>query len=246
MILALHLLGQGEEGLRFLLGAVDQLGRDAVIGDDGEAVALERGAKLFGKALGVAIRVEQRDGGDGLCGCERVHGREFCALSVQSMAAGSLSGRGPARLPPRVRGAAGAGAGRLRRPRGGAGTATAARSRGGSAGEGRAHQVGQRAGEQRLRPRRRSLPLIGPSRGTAIWIAIELNCEAAQHEGDDRHRHRSRRLHLLRSAKATNSFSTTLVPNRLPAWPASFHGTLSMYMTGWKILPRISWKLSSG
>ena len=46
--------------------------------------------------------------------------------------------------------------------------------------------------------------------------------------------------------KATNSFSTTLVPNRPPAVDASSHGTFSMNMTGWKILPRISWKRQLG
>ena len=81
MIFALHLLGQREEGLRLLLGAVDQVGRDAVIGDDGEAVALERAAELLRKAFGVAVGVGQRDGGDGLGGCGSVLMRSSVALS---------------------------------------------------------------------------------------------------------------------------------------------------------------------
>ena len=46
--------------------------------------------------------------------------------------------------------------------------------------------------------------------------------------------------------KATNSFSTTLVPNRPPAVAASFHGMFSMYMTGWKIVPRMQLEAELG
>ena len=63
-ILALHLLGQREEGLRLLLGAVDQLVGNAVVGDDREAIFLEALAELLGEGLGVAVGVVQRDGRD--------------------------------------------------------------------------------------------------------------------------------------------------------------------------------------
>ena len=48
-ILALHLLGQREEGLRLLLGAVDQLVGNAVVGDDREAIFLEALARASGQ-----------------------------------------------------------------------------------------------------------------------------------------------------------------------------------------------------
>jgi hypothetical protein len=64
MVAALHLFRQGEEGLRFLLGSGDEVGGDAVVGDDGEAVALERIAELLGEAFGVCVGRLQRDGGD--------------------------------------------------------------------------------------------------------------------------------------------------------------------------------------
>ncbi len=49
-----------------------------------------------------------------------------------------------------------------------------------------------------------------------------------------------------RSMKATNSLRTSLVPNSPPAVPASFQGTQIRNMIGWKIVPTIRWKLSSG
>ena len=64
MVLALHLLGQREEGLRLVLGAVDQLVGNAVVGDDREAIFLEAPAELLGEAVGVAVRVLQRNGRD--------------------------------------------------------------------------------------------------------------------------------------------------------------------------------------
>src|SRR5204862_5201648 len=40
-VFQLHRLGQGEQGVREVLGPFDQLGRNAVVGDDGETEALE-------------------------------------------------------------------------------------------------------------------------------------------------------------------------------------------------------------
>ena len=56
LVAALHLVRQSEEGLGLLLGAVDQVGRYAVIGDDREAVALERFPELRGEPFGIGCR----------------------------------------------------------------------------------------------------------------------------------------------------------------------------------------------
>src|SRR6185503_16052883 len=52
-ILALHLLGQREELFRLALGSMDQLVRDAMVADNGEAILLEALAKPVGKGVGV-------------------------------------------------------------------------------------------------------------------------------------------------------------------------------------------------
>ena len=62
-----------------------------MIGDDGEAVALERAAELLRKAFGIAVGVGERDGGDRLGGCERVHGPESSASADEANAAANLS-----------------------------------------------------------------------------------------------------------------------------------------------------------
>ena len=51
-VFALHLFGQGEEGLGLFFGAVDQLVGNAVVGDDREAIVLEAAAELWAKASG--------------------------------------------------------------------------------------------------------------------------------------------------------------------------------------------------
>ena len=63
-IFALRLLGQREEGLGLLLGAMDQLVGNAVVGNDREAVILEAAAELFGEVIGIAVGVLQRNGRD--------------------------------------------------------------------------------------------------------------------------------------------------------------------------------------
>ncbi len=62
-IAALLAFGQVEERLGLAPGPVDQIGGDAVIGDDGKAETLERGANRGGKAIGVvAILIERQRG----------------------------------------------------------------------------------------------------------------------------------------------------------------------------------------
>src|SRR4051794_23537250 len=61
-ILALHLLRQREEGLRLVLGAMDQLVGNAVIGDDREAIFLETTAQLLSETIGIAVGALQRNG----------------------------------------------------------------------------------------------------------------------------------------------------------------------------------------
>ena len=77
-IFALHLFGQREERLGLVLGAVDQLVGDAVVGDDREAIFLEAAAELLGEGVGVAVGVVQRNGRDVVVG-DRSHGVDFTA-----------------------------------------------------------------------------------------------------------------------------------------------------------------------
>jgi hypothetical protein len=80
-VFALGLLGQGEEGPRFLFGAVDELVGDAVVGDDGEAIFREASAEPLGEGIGVAVGVGQRDRGDRLGRGQSVHGGEIRTLA---------------------------------------------------------------------------------------------------------------------------------------------------------------------
>ncbi len=89
-IFALHLVGQREESLRFLLGAVDQLVRNAVIGDDREAIFLKAVAELLRKALGIAVGVLQGDGRDGVSG-DRSHGTLYYCDAERVSASNSPS-----------------------------------------------------------------------------------------------------------------------------------------------------------
>ncbi len=61
----LHLLRQREEGAGFPLGPGDEIRRNAVVGDDREAEALERLAELRGEAFRIGGGCVQRDGGNG-------------------------------------------------------------------------------------------------------------------------------------------------------------------------------------
>ena len=56
-IFSLRILRQSEESLRLLLGAVDQLVGNAVVGDDREPIILEAAAQLLGEVVGVAVGV---------------------------------------------------------------------------------------------------------------------------------------------------------------------------------------------
>ena len=76
MIAAFHFLGQREEDLGLVLGLVDQIIGNAVVGNDGEAIFLEAPAERLGEAIGIAIGVLQRDGGDVVSG-DRSHGGAF-------------------------------------------------------------------------------------------------------------------------------------------------------------------------
>src|SRR6476620_12326222 len=58
-IFALHVLGQREEGLGLVFGAVDQLVGNAVVGDDRETIFLEALAQFLREAVGVAVGVLQ-------------------------------------------------------------------------------------------------------------------------------------------------------------------------------------------
>src|SRR3954464_10745568 len=75
---------------------------------------------------------------------------------------------------------------------------------------------------------------------TAIWIAIELKLAKPHSMKVTTATLAGESPEVGNWLKATNSFSTTFVPNRPPAVEASSQGTFSMNMTGWKILPRIS------
>ena len=61
MVSALLILGQVEQRLGLRPGAVDQVGGDAVIGDDREAEPLERLAQRGGKAFGVTVLVGEAE-----------------------------------------------------------------------------------------------------------------------------------------------------------------------------------------
>ncbi|MND81788.1 hypothetical protein D3C80_735940 [compost metagenome] len=65
VILAFHILGQGEEGLGVGDGGVDGRLVQAVVGDDGEAVAREGGAQGVGEGLEVGVIGLHRHGDDG-------------------------------------------------------------------------------------------------------------------------------------------------------------------------------------
>ena len=57
MIFALHLFRQSEEGFCLLLGILDQLFGDPVIGDDREAIFFEAVPELLGESVGIAFCV---------------------------------------------------------------------------------------------------------------------------------------------------------------------------------------------
>src|SRR4051794_9620311 len=61
-VISLHLLGQREERLGLVLGAMDQIVGNAVVGDDRETIFLEASAKLLREAFRVAVRVLERNG----------------------------------------------------------------------------------------------------------------------------------------------------------------------------------------
>ena len=58
-IALLHRFGQSEEVLRLLLGTMDELVRDAVVGDDREPKFFEASAELLGEFVGVTVGVLQ-------------------------------------------------------------------------------------------------------------------------------------------------------------------------------------------
>src|SRR5579864_246804 len=71
-IFALHVLGEGKEGLCLILGALDQLVRDGVVSDDRKAVVLEALAELPCKFVGVLLHLVERNRSDGI-GSDRGH-----------------------------------------------------------------------------------------------------------------------------------------------------------------------------
>src|SRR3954454_15016237 len=179
-VFALHILGQREEGLRFLLCLMDQRVGDAVVGDDREAIFLEALAELLGEGLRVAVGVLQRNGRN-VVSSDRSHrlilAKELGQGSIIDASAALIK---LARLP---------------------------------------------ASSARIP----SLAITGRWLGasppvTAIWIAIELKL-ANPHSAKvtmARLRSDSSCAPILpRSIKATNPLSTSLVPNRPPAVPAS-------------------------
>ena len=58
-VFALHFLRQREEGLRFLLGLGDQRLRNAVLGDDREAIFLEAAPELLSESIGISVGLLQ-------------------------------------------------------------------------------------------------------------------------------------------------------------------------------------------
>jgi hypothetical protein len=73
-ISALRLLRQREEGPRLGLGLVDEVGRYAVVGDDGETVGFERFADPAREGLEVLVRILEGHGGDLVGGNHVGHG----------------------------------------------------------------------------------------------------------------------------------------------------------------------------
>src|SRR6185369_5875250 len=63
-VFAFHLFGEGEEGLRFHLGAMDKLVRYAVVRDNREAIFFEASPQLLSECIGIAVGVLQGNGGD--------------------------------------------------------------------------------------------------------------------------------------------------------------------------------------
>ncbi len=78
-IFALHLLGQSEEVFRLGFGVVDQPVRNAVVGDDREAIFLEAVPELLRKGVRVAVGVLETNGRNLVC-VDRGHGILFTVM----------------------------------------------------------------------------------------------------------------------------------------------------------------------